>query len=106
MPPTPLARLKILADSVPTARAALAEAALLRAKCRLPKGVIHVISDVHGEDGKLRHVINNASGSLRPLVESIFNGRLSTTEQRQLLALIYYPREVMRTRTNVAYERA
>jgi fructose-1,6-bisphosphatase-3 len=69
MPPTPLARLKILADSVPTARAALAEAALLRAKCRLPKGVIHVISDVHGEDGKLRHVINNASGSLRPLVD-------------------------------------
>ena len=102
MPPTPLARLKILADSVPTARAALAEAALLRAKCRLPKGVIHVISDVHGEDGKLRHVINNASGSLRPLVESIFNGRLSTTEQRQLLALIYYPREVMRTRPELA----
>lgn len=102
MSPSPLAHLKILAESVPTARAALAEAAMLRAKCTLPKGVIHVISDVHGEDGKLRHVINNASGSLRPLVEEIFAGRLSATAQRQLLALIYYPREAMRTRPELA----
>jgi fructose-1,6-bisphosphatase-3 len=102
MSPSSLARLKILADSMPTARAALAEAAVLRAKCTLPKGVIHVISDVHGEDGKLRHVINNASGSLRPLVEEIFAGRLTTTAQRQLLALIYYPREAMRTRPELA----
>ena len=102
MSPSSLARLKLLADSVPTARAALAEASVLRAKCTLPKGVVHVISDVHGEDGKLRHVINNASGSLRPLVEDIFAGRLSATAQRQLLALIYYPREAMRTRPELA----
>jgi fructose-1,6-bisphosphatase-3 len=102
MSPSSLARLKLLADAVPTARSALAEAAVLRAKCTLPKGVVHVISDVHGEDGKLRHVINNASGSLRPLVETIFSGRLSTTAQRQLLALIYYPREAMRTRPELA----
>ncbi|MFN0129462.1 MAG: fructose-bisphosphatase class III [Verrucomicrobiales bacterium] len=100
--PSSLARLKLLADSVPTAKLALAEAAMLRAKCTLPKGVTHVISDVHGEDGKLRHVINNASGSLRPLVEQIFADRLTTREQRQLLALIYYPREAMRTRPELA----
>ncbi len=97
-----IARLKLLADAVPTARAALAEAALLRAKGTLPKGVIHVISDVHGEDGKLRHVINNASGSLRPLVEEIFGGRLTVSEQRRLLALVYYPREAMRTLPDLA----
>jgi fructose-1,6-bisphosphatase-3 len=102
MSPSSLARLKLLADSVPTARAALAEASVLRAKGTLPKGVVHVISDVHGEDGKLRHVINNASGSLRPLVEAIFGDRLSPTAQRQLLALIYYPREAMRTRPDLA----
>lgn len=102
MSPSLLARLKLLADAVPTARAALAEAAVLRAKGTLPKGVVHVISDVHGEDGKLRHVINNASGSLRPLVEGIFGDRLSPTAQRQLLALIYYPREAMRTRPELA----
>lgn len=102
MTPSSLARLKLLADAVPTARAALAEAAVLRAKCTLPKGVVHVISDVHGEDGKLRHVINNASGSLRPLVQSLFDGRLSSSEQRRLLALVYYPREVMRTLPELA----
>jgi fructose-1,6-bisphosphatase-3 len=102
MSPSSLSRLKLLADSVPTARAALAEAAVLRAKGTLPKGVVHVISDVHGEDGKLRHVINNASGSLRPLVEAVFGGRLTLTAQRQLLALIYYPREAMRTRPELA----
>ena len=39
----------------------------------LPKGVIHVISDIHGDDTKLRHVINNASGTLRPLIEQLFD---------------------------------
>lgn len=76
---------------------ALSRAALLQAKLTLPKGVVHVISDVHGEDRKLRHVINNASGSLRPLVEEVFAGQLTAAEQKQLLALVYYPREVMRT---------
>ncbi len=75
---------------------ALAQAAMLRGKLTLPKGVVHVISDVHGEDKKLRHVINNASGTLRPLVAGIFRGRLSESEQRRLLALVYYPREAMR----------
>ena len=39
----------------------------LTAELTLAKGSIHVVSDVHGEDVKLRHVINNASGTLRPL---------------------------------------
>src|SRR5688500_9709499 len=88
-----LALLNALAAQYRTADAALAEVAALRAGLLLPKGVVHVISDVHGEDKKLRHVINNASGSLRPLVERLFAGRLSEAEQRQLLTVLYYPRE-------------
>jgi fructose-1,6-bisphosphatase-3 len=48
---------------------------------------------VHGEYKKLRHIINNASGSLRPLVEEVFSGKLSEGERRHLLAVIYYPHE-------------
>src|SRR5688572_23593993 len=88
-----LALLNALANDYPSADSALAEVAALRAMLTLPKGTVHVISDVHGEHEKLRHVINNASGSLRPLVQRLFKDRLSEAEQRQLLNVLYYPRE-------------
>jgi fructose-1,6-bisphosphatase-3 len=56
---------------------------------------VHIISDVHGEDSKLRHVINNASGALRTLVEHVLKGRLTPHEQSQFLATLYYPREAL-----------
>ena len=90
-----LALLESLATSFPTVGAALAEVATLRATLSLPKGVVHVVSDVHGEYKKLRHIINNASGSLRPLVESLFRDRLTGEEQQQLLACLYYPRDLL-----------
>jgi fructose-1,6-bisphosphatase III len=85
--------LNALAQNYPTADAALAEAAALHAALALPKGVVHIVSDVHGEYKKLRHIINNASGSLRPLVQQLFKERLSEEEQQHLLAVLYYPRE-------------
>jgi fructose-1,6-bisphosphatase-3 len=93
--PSELTLLQELATRYPTADLALAEAAALRASLSLPKGVVHVVSDVHGEYKKLRHIINNASGSLRPLVESLFAGEMSAEETRQLLAVIYYPHEAI-----------
>jgi fructose-1,6-bisphosphatase-3 len=87
--------LQALAMRYPTADLALAEAASLRASLSLPKGVVHVVSDVHGEYKKLRHIINNASGSLRPLVETLFAGEMTADEIRQLLAIIYYPHEAI-----------
>jgi fructose-1,6-bisphosphatase III len=90
--------LNALAQSYPTADAALAEAAALRAALALPKGVVHVVSDVHGEYKKLRHIINNASGSLRPLVNELFKARLSEDEHQRLLAVLYYPGELMEYR--------
>lgn len=85
--------LRFLSKLYPNIDAAMGEIAYLQAILKLPKGTVHVVSDVHGEFKKLKHVINNASGSLRPLVEQIFGTRLNEEEKLQLLNLIYYPRE-------------
>jgi fructose-1,6-bisphosphatase-3 len=90
-----LTMLRALALRFPNADAALAELSALRAGLSLPKGTVHVVSDVHGEYKKLRHIINNASGTLRPLVEKLFANRLTEAELRELLAVLYYPREAM-----------
>ncbi|MEP6912596.1 MAG: fructose-bisphosphatase class III [bacterium] len=93
--PQDLTMLRALALRFSTTDTALAELCALRAGLSLPKGTVHVVSDVHGEYKKLRHIINNASGSLRPLVQSLFASRLSESELRELLAVLYYPREAM-----------
>src|ERR687883_1547822 len=93
--PSDLTLLQALAARYPTADLALAEAAALRASLSLPKGTVHVVSDVHGEYKKLRHIINNASGSLRPLVEKLFEGEMTADEIQKLLATIYYPHEAI-----------
>lgn len=88
-----LVYLEALAGQAPTIEAAVARIAQLEARRTLPKGVVHVMSDVHGEHKKLRHVINNASGRLRPVVERVFEGELDEAAQRELLNIIYYPWE-------------
>jgi fructose-1,6-bisphosphatase-3 len=88
------ASLRALADRFPSRDAVVAEIARLSAELTRPKGVIHIVSDVHGEDAKLRHIINNASGTLRPLVDRVF-AALSAVEREDLLTLIFYPQEEM-----------
>ena len=88
-----LLALRALSRIYPTERAAAARAATLRARLQLPRPTVHVISDIHGEYAKLRHVINNASGALRPAVEALKS--LTAKEQQELLAVIYYPRETI-----------
>src|SRR6478672_6556388 len=90
-----LATLEPLAREVPNIDSAVAEIARLSAELTLPKGTIHVISDIHGEDKKLRHVINNASGTLRPLVERLFASRMNAQQLKQFLTLVFYPAEVV-----------
>src|SRR5882724_9712536 len=100
--PREISALQTLARLYPTVDCALAEASALKAGLSLPKGVVHIVSDVHGEYKKLRHIINNASGSLRPLVEFLFENRLSADELRLLMAVLYYPRETIEyQRTNL-----
>ena len=89
-----LTLLRALATQFPNIDSALAEIARLSAVLTLPKGTVHVISDIHGEDKKLRHVINNASGTLRPLVERLFKDRMTPKEFSEFLTLIFYPAEV------------
>jgi fructose-1,6-bisphosphatase-3 len=78
--------LRTLAKRYPNVQAALAELANLESILALPMPTVHVVSDVHGEHAKLRQVISNASGSLRPLVEGLLGSG-------ELLPLIYHPRE-------------
>jgi fructose-1,6-bisphosphatase-3 len=84
-----------LAERYPTIESAVSEIATLKAQLELPKGVIHVISDIHGEAIKLRHVIYNASGRLRPVVEELFHDKLSEEEFREFLHVLYYPAEIL-----------
>ena len=92
MPASPL-HLKALSRFFPDSDAALAEIAHLRAVRELPRGAIHVVSDVHGEYRKLEHILRNGSGSLRPIVERTFEARLDPAARALLLNLVYYPRE-------------
>jgi fructose-1,6-bisphosphatase-3 len=55
-----LVLLRALAGRFPNVDAAMAAIARLSAILTLPKGTNPVISDIHGEDQKLRHVINGA----------------------------------------------
>jgi len=89
-----LTLLRALARQFPNIDAALAEIARLSAVLTLPKGTVHVISDIHGEDKKLRHVINNASGTLRPLVERLFKDKMDARHFQEFLTLTFYPAEV------------
>ena len=89
---------QVLATSYPSSESAAFEIAALKAQLEMPKGVIHVISDIHGEARKLRHVINNASGRLRPLVESLFKGEMTAQEHQEFLLVLYYPTELLQTK--------
>jgi fructose-1,6-bisphosphatase III len=89
-----LTMLRALARQFPNIDSALAEIARLSAVLTLPKGTVHIISDIHGEDKKLRHVINNASGTLRPLIERLFQHRMEPKQFQEFLTLIFYPAEL------------
>lgn len=93
-PEADLSALELLALEYPNVDAAVAEIARLSAVQTLPRAAIHVISDIHGEDKKLQHVINNASGTLRPLVEELFSETMNAEELKEFLKLTFYPAEV------------
>jgi fructose-1,6-bisphosphatase-3 len=92
-----LTALRPLQQQFPTLDAALAEISRLSAELTLPLGAVHVLSDIHGDDVKLRHVINNASGMLRPLIKRLFASRLAPEQTQELLSLLFYPRETLQS---------
>lgn len=88
--------LRALSYRFPTIEAALGEIAHLRAILTLPRGTVHVVSDVHGEFRKLDHILRNGSGTLRPLVEHSFETELDAAGRTTLLNFVYYPRDTFR----------
>ncbi|MFD2256131.1 fructose-bisphosphatase class III [Luteolibacter algae] len=98
--------LRATARTIPNIDSAVAEIARFSAEMTLPRGTVHVISDVHGEDKKLRHVINNASGTLRPLIEKLLKEKLSQEEFDEFLKLIFYPAEVVGKLEKTLHEKA
>lgn len=89
---------QILSKSFPSSELAAFEVAALKAQLEVPKGVIHVISDIHGEARKLRHVINNASGRLRPIVTGLFKDKMTECEIKEFLHVLYYPTELLQSK--------
>lgn len=85
--------LELLGQQYPTAKAASAEIINLRAKCQLPKGTEHFISDLHAEHEAFLHILRNCSGVIKLKVDDLFGGSLPEAERRTLCTLIYYPKE-------------
>lgn len=93
-PEADLSVLELLSQEYPNVDSAIAEVARLSAVQTLPRGAVHIISDIHGEDKKLQHVINNASGTLRPVIEELFSQSMTADELEEFLTLTFYPAEV------------
>lgn len=85
----------VLSRQFPNQAAVFTEIINLQAILNLPKGTEHFMSDLHGEYDAFLHILNNCSGVIREKVEQLFGNTLSEKEQKDLLTLIYYPKEKM-----------
>ena len=85
--------LELLAEKYPNRAAVCSEIVHLRAILSLPKGTEHFISDLHGEYGAVRHILNNCSGVILEKVRRLFEREIGEERCRGLCSLIYYPRE-------------
>lgn len=83
--------LELLSQSFGSVSAAATEIINLEAILNLPKGTEHFVADVHGENEAFAHIIKNASGNIKRVVEEIFSNTMREEEIRQLCTLIYYP---------------
>lgn len=83
--------LSLLAKKYPTIESAGGEIINLQAILNLPKGTEHFVSDIHGEYDPFSHVLRNASGVIKDLIERTFGDSVPENEKKSLAALIYYP---------------
>ena len=77
----------------PTREEAAAEVARLSAAAHLPKETEFFVSDIHGEFAAFSHILRNASGGIRELIDFVFEDGLSEDKKRTLASLVYYPEE-------------
>ncbi len=83
--------LQMLSKQYPTIQAASTEIINLQAILNLPKGTEHFMSDLHGEYEAFRHILNNASGSIREKIDILYSNTLPAYDRSVLATLIYYP---------------
>lgn len=85
--------LRSLASQYPTIATAATEIINLKAILSLPKGTEHFITDIHGEYDQFQHIIKNGSGAIRRKIEDEFGNSFSSSDKKELAALIYYPEQ-------------
>ena len=85
--------LELLAEKYPNEAAVCSEIINLSAILTLPKGTEHFISDLHGEYGAVRHILNNCSGVILEKVRRLFEDAQGEAKCRALCSVIYYPIE-------------
>ena len=83
--------MKALSRNYPTIQSVCTEIINLRAILNLPKGTEHFISDIHGEYEGFRHILRNASGSVRRKIDQALGDYVPSYERENLATLIYYP---------------
>ena len=83
--------LELLSQTFGSISAAATEIINLEAILNLPKGTEHFVADIHGEHEAFAHIIKNASGNIKRVVQEIFSTAMREEEIRQLCTLIYYP---------------
>lgn len=83
--------LELLSQTFGSISAAATEIINLEAILNLPKGTEHFVADIHGENEAFAHIVKNASGNIKRVVEEIFSTTMREEEIRQLCTLIYYP---------------
>ena len=86
-------QLQTLHALYPTREEAAAEVARLSAAAHLPKETEFFVSDIHGEFAAFSHILRNASGGIRELIDFVFEDGLSEDKKRTLASLVYYPEE-------------
>ena len=85
--------LELLAEKYPDEASVCSEIIKLRAIMALPMGTEHFISDLHGEYGAVRHILNNCSGVILEKVLRLFREELGESQCHALCSVIYYPQE-------------
>ena len=83
--------LNMLSRIYPTTQSVCTEIINLRAILNLPKGTEHYVSDIHGEYEGFRHIMRNASGSVRRKIDQALSDYVSTADRDALASLVYYP---------------
>lgn len=87
-----LSALRAMAKTYPNLDSAAGELAFQHSLLSRPPGNVHVISDLHGAANKLKFVLANASGTLRPFVEKCLSERdVSPPDITMTLYFIFNP---------------